>query len=246
GVNNVDLAAAAARGITVSNAVGYATPSVVQHTLSLILALANSLVPYVEDVRAGRWQQSKVFCLLDHPITELSGKCLGIVGYGELGSNVARVAAAFGMEVLISARPGANVVGEGRIAFDEILARADYVSLHCPLTPENENLIDADALQKMKPTAALINTARGGLVNSQDLLDALEHGSIGGAAIDVLRKEPPGAEPEPLLSARLPNLLVTPHNAWGARETRQRLVAQMRENIDGFLSGNLLRQVTTK
>lgn len=241
GTNNVDLEKAAAQKISVSNAVGYATPSVVQHTLSLILALSNNLMRYVEDVRSGAWQRSNVFCLLDHPIVELSGKTLGIVGYGELGSNVARAAEAFGMRIMISARPGAAASGN-RVPFETVLANADYISLHCPLTPETEHVINRKTLTQMKPGAFLVNTARGGLVQSSDLIDALEAGAIAGAAVDVLDQEPP-ASGEPLTSAGLPNLLVTPHNAWGAIESRTRLVEQMRENIDGFLAGTPVRVV---
>ena len=245
GTNNVDLRFAASKGITVSNALAYATPSVVQHTLSLILALATNLPRYLEDVRTGKWHASRVFCLLDHPITEIAGKSLGIVGYGELGTNLARAAGGLGMQILISARPGETASGE-RIAFRDLLQTADYVSLHCPLTPENEHLLNAETLALMKPGAFLINTARGGLVDSTALLDALDRGIIAGAAVDVLAREPADAD-EPLVTPRSTqgkNLLVTPHNAWGAIESRQRLVTQMRENIEGFIAGAAPRQVT--
>lgn len=242
GTNNIDLDAARERGIVVSNAVAYATPSVVQHTLSMMLALSNNLVSYVADVRAGRWQQSNVFCLLDHPITELAGKSLGIVGYGELGSNVAKVASAFGMDILVSARPG-TAPTEGRIGFEQVLSQADYVSLHCPLTEQTQGIINQRTLALMKPRAFLINTARGGLVDSSDLVEALQTGVIAGAAIDVLDSEPPTGADEPLLQADLPNLIVTPHCAWGAREARARLVTQMRENIDAFLDSTPVRKV---
>lgn len=242
GTNNVDLDAARDLDIDVSNATGYATPSVVQHTLSLMLALSNNLVRYVGDVRAGRWQESKVFCRLDHPITEMSGKTLGIVGFGELGSNVARVAEAFGMTILKSARPGGSGSGD-RIRFEDLLPQVDYLSLHCPLTAETENLLNARTLRLMQPHAFVVNTARGALIDSDDLIEALRAGIIAGAAIDVLATEPPVDGDDPLLAAGLPNLLVTPHNAWGARESRERLVEQMRENIESFVRGQPTRLV---
>jgi glycerate dehydrogenase len=240
GTNNVDLACARRRGIDVSNAVAYATPSVVQHTLSLILALSNNLPAYLADVRAGRWQDSNVFCRLDYPIQEAAGKTLAIIGYGELGSSVAKAAEALGLMVIISERPGARARA-GRVSFEAALAQADYVSLHCPLTEENRHLINAATLRQMKPGAFLINTARGGLINSVDLVKALKTGGIAGAAIDVLDREPAEAG-DPLLTP-LPNLLLTPHNAWGAIESRRRLVIQMKENILGFLAGNPPRLV---
>ncbi len=241
GTNNVDLPCANSLGIPVSNAIGYATPSVVQHTLALILALSTSLPDYVGDVRAGAWQESEVFCLLGHPITEIAGKSLGILGYGELGAGVARAARGLGMNILISAHPGEAASGD-RITFHELLARADYLSLHCPLRPDTEHIINDETLALMKPGAFLINTARGGLVDSAALLRALDTGRLKGAAVDVLAVEPPGAT-EPLL-ARRGNLLVTPHIAWAAVESRQRLIQQTRENIEGFLAGSPPRRVS--
>jgi glycerate dehydrogenase len=180
---------------------------------------------------------------LDHPISELNGKLLGIVGYGELGSNVGRIAEAFGMQVLIAKRAD-TIDDTSRFLLDDLLPRIDILSLHCPLTDANQHLINQRTLGLMKPTAFVVNTARGKLVNSGDLISALEQGVIAGAAIDVLDTEPP--EKDELLTAaaaRLDNLLVTPHNAWGARESRMRLVQQTRENILGHISGNNLRVV---
>jgi glycerate dehydrogenase len=241
GTNNVDLDAARNSGVVVSNAVAYATPSVVQHTINLMLALATNIASYISDVRSGDWQQAGAFCMLDHPISELSGKTLGIVGYGELGTNVAQVARAFGMEVLIAQRPGSNE--KGRLPLDSLLRQVDYLSLHCPLTSETENLININSLAAMKKTAFLINTARGGLVNTTDLLAALDSGVIAGAAIDVLNTEPPLPD-DPMTNSGLHNLIVTPHNAWAAIESRQRLVKQMADNIQAFLSGHPLRVVS--
>ncbi len=240
GTDNVDLEFARSRGIPVSNAIAYATPSVVQHTLALILALSTSLPDYLEDVRSGAWQASNSFCLLDHPITEIAGKSLGILGYGELGSQVAHAAQGLGMNILVGARPGEPGSGE-RIAFPALLASVDYLSLHCPLTPQTRFIINDESLALMKPSAFLINTARGGLVDSAALLRALDAGKIKGAAVDVLAREP-ATDDEPLLTGRR-NLLVTPHIAWAAVESRQRLVQQMRENVAGFLAGSPPRQV---
>ncbi len=242
GTNNIDLDAAASRHIVVSNARGYATPSVVQHTINLMLNLATGQPDYIQDVRAGNWQRSKVFCLLDRPIVELEGKTLGIIGYGELGSHVASVARAFGMDILIASRPGNNRKQRDRIPLGPLLEQVDFLSLHCPLTPETEKLIDHRALARMKPSAFLINTARGGLVDSEALVNALAERTIAGAAVDVLEVEPPSGR-EPLTTAGMPNLIVTPHNAWGAIESRRRLIRQMAENLRGFLCGKPCRVV---
>lgn len=242
GTDNVDIAGANAHDITVSNAVAYATPSVMQHTIGLMLALSTRLIDYVRDVKAGGWQNSPAFCLLHYPITELSGKELGIVGYGELGHHVARLAEAFGMKVKVSQRVGEEDNTTNRVPFEELASTVDYLSLHCPLTPQTRHMVNQDILSKMKPSAFLINTARGGLVDSNALISALEQNLIAGAAIDVLDTEPPG-DMEPLVSADLDNLIVTPHNAWGSIESRQRLIMQTRENILGWVEGNPVRVV---
>jgi glycerate dehydrogenase len=242
GTNNIDLEAAKSRGVCVCNAVSYATPSVAQHAISLMLALATNLLSYVEDVQQGVWHKSESFCLNHHPIIELSGKKLGIIGYGTLGREVARIAKAMGMKVLICQRPGSEPQNK-RIPLDELLGQVDVLSLHCPLTNDNSHLINSDSLELMKPSALLINTARGGLVDSAALIDALKDQQIAGAAIDVLDIEPP-ASTEPLLNVHLPNLIVTPHNAWCAIESRQRLVEQVRDYILAFLSGHPLNRVT--
>ena len=245
GVNNVDLHTAAELGITVSNAVGYATPSVAQHTIAMMLNLATQQVVYLRDTQAGQWQRSNVFCRLDHPIVELSGKTLGIIGFGTLGSAVGHIAASLGMKV-IAAVSQSNCDGTSsaieRVSLVDLLERSDIVSLHCPLTDSNVKLIGAKQLSQMKPSAFLVNTARGGLIDSEALIAALENRVIAGAAIDVLDSEPPSHD-EPLLNVSYPNLLITPHNAWGARESRQRLILQMAENIERFISGNPIRCV---
>ncbi len=243
GLNNVDLAAATSRGVTVCNCRGYGTAAVVQHVFALLLALVTRLSDYRQAVHDGRWRQASQFCLLDFPIRELAGKTLGIVGHGELGRGVARVAEAFGMRVLIAQRPGAvEEEQEGRVPLSILLPQVDVLSLHCPLTPETRGLIGAWELALMRRAAILINTARGGLVDEALLADALRQGALGGAGVDVLSLEPPVAG-NPLLAPDIPNLIVTPHCAWGSRESRQRLVGQLVENIAGFLSGAPMRVV---
>lgn len=241
GTNNVDLRAAKAQGIVVCNCQGYGTASVAQHTLTLMLALATSLLRYDHAVAQGRWQQASQFCFLDYPIIELSGKTLGIVGYGELGKEVARLAQAFGMKILIANLPQ-RPKHEGRLELEALLPQVDFLSLHCPLTEHTQHLIDAHAFALMKPSAFLINCARGGIVHEQALLDALKQGRIAGAATDVLSIEPP-KHGNPLLDEKLPNLIITPHSAWGSVQSRQRMVEQLAENAKAFSIGQTIRQV---
>ena len=242
GVNNIDTDAARAHGVTIVNCRAYGTDSVAQHTLTLMLALATSLCPYRDAVRAGRWEQAPNFCFLDYPIIELAGRRLLIVGHGELGSAVGRLAEAFGMQISIAERPGRAEARAGRVLFEEALPSADFVTLHCPLTDETRDLINRGALQAMKPTAFVINTARGGIVNEADLAEALRSGEIAGAGMDVLTQEPP-REGNALLASDIPNLIVTPHSAWGSRTARQRIVEQTVENIEAWRAGQSLRVV---
>jgi glycerate dehydrogenase len=235
GTNNVDLAAARERGIAVSNVTGYATASVVQHVFALILALTTRLAEHAAAARDGRWAASDLFCVLDFPFRELAGKALGIVGHGELGRGVAHVAAAFGMDVLVAQRPGGPPLA-GRLPLDELLARADVVSLHVPLADNTRGLIGARELALMKPDALLINTARGGIVDEAALAAALRAGRLGGAGVDVLAVEPPRSG-SPLLDDPPPNLIVTPHVAWASREARQRLLDEVALNIVAFGAG---------
>jgi len=235
GTNNVDLDAAVKTGVTVTNVSNYATPSVVQHVFCLILALTRKLNQYQTAIREDRWQKSSFFCLLDYPISELAGKTLGIVGYGVLGKAVAKLGEAFGMQVLVAARKGTRP-NEARVSLEELLAQSDVISLHCPLTPETTNLIDAKALGLMKQNAVLINTARGGIVDERALVDAIQSQSIAGAGIDVLGEEPP-KHGNPLLDVQLPNLIVTPHIAWASVESRQRVINEIAENIIAFQNG---------
>jgi len=232
GTDNIDLDAASRRGVTVCNARNYATPAVVQHTVGLMLALATNLAAYHAAVRAGRWARSRQFCFLDYPVRELHGRSLGIIGHGALGRGVARAGRALGMEVLLCNRPGA-VRRKGRLAFAELLARADVLSLHCPLSEQTRGLISAAELAAMKPDALLINTARGGIVDEAALADALRRGVIGGAAVDCLSAEPP-KDGNPLLAGDIPNLLLTPHTAWGSLGARQRLADQAADIITAY------------
>lgn len=235
GTNVIDLAATSTSDVVVSNVVGYGSASVVQHTWALILALATRLPDYNVAVLDGRWAESPFFCLQDFPVKELAGKVLGIVGYGELGRGVAAVGQAFGMDVQIASLPWRHDDDPERTPFDSLIHQADVISLHCPLTEETRHLIGRRELAKMKSTALLINCARGGIVDEQALVDALEGGVIGGAGIDVLSEEPP-VNGNPLLNPEVPNLIVTPHSAWVAQESRQRLIDQVAENIQAFLA----------
>ncbi|MEB3753278.1 2-hydroxyacid dehydrogenase [Acinetobacter sp. MD2(2019)] len=241
GVNNVDLQAAQAQGIVVCNCQGYGTTSVAQHTLALMFALATNLVRYHNAVQQGRWQQAEQFCFLDYPIIELSGKTLGILGYGELGQEVARLARALGMNVLVGQLPHRPAHAD-RLSLEELLPQVDILSLHCPLTEQTQNLIGEAELKQMKATAFLINAARGGIVNEAALADALRNHIIAGAATDVLSQEPP-KQGNVLLDTTLPNFIITPHSAWGSVQARQRIVEQLAENAAAFLSQQPIRQV---
>lgn len=236
GVNVVDLGAAKDRGIKVCNVAGYGSAAVAQHTIALLLELATHAGRYAQEV-PDAWPKSPHFTLLTHPCTELDGKTLGLIGSGAIGGRVARIAEALGMKVIVAARAGAPAK-DGRVPLNELLERADVISLHCPLTPETQNLIDARALARMKPRAFIINTARGGIVNEAALIQALKEKRIGGAAFDVLTQEPPPPDHPMLAAARaLDNLIVTPHCAWSPIETRQRLLDEVYENIVAYERG---------
>ncbi|MDX1465184.1 MAG: D-2-hydroxyacid dehydrogenase [Halomonas sp.] len=231
GTNNIDLAAAERLGIAVRNVTAYGTASVAQHTLMLMLALATRLPRYQRDVAEGRWGESPFFCLMDHPTLQLEGKRLVIVGQGELGSKVARLAQAFGMHVDFAARPG-NEAHDSRPGLAELAPEADVISLHCPLTEATRHLVDADLLATLKPGALLINCARGGIIDEEAALAALREARLGGLGVDVLPTEPP-RDGHPLLDAldEPLNLIVTPHNAWITPEARQRIVTLTADHL---------------
>jgi glycerate dehydrogenase len=241
GVDNVDVAAARAGGVAVCNLRDYCTDSVAQHVFAMLLSLTRRLTEYDALVAGGRWQEAGQFSVFPYPIRELSGRVLGIVGHGALGSAVARIARAFGMRVEVASRPG-GAPAAGRRDLDELLPELDVLSLHCPLTDATRGLIGRERLARMKPDAVLINTARGALVDGRALADALKAGRLGGAGIDVLEREPPPPD-HPLLDRSIPNLIVTPHVAWAAREARQRCLDELALNVQSFLSGGRRNRV---
>ncbi len=243
GADKIDLASAARAGIAVTNITAYCTQSVAQHVFAVLLSLTHKLDHYRRDIAAGEWQRQSNFCMLQHPIRELSGLQFGVIGFGELGKAVARLAEAYNMNVVVAKRD-ANDQRPGRMPLPRVLADSDVISLHCPLTPATRHLIDGRALESMKTTAILINTARGALVDSDALAVALRKGEIGGAAIDVLPQEPP-VDGNPLLDRALDNLIVTPHIAWAAREARQRALDQTAENFADFLRGGKQNRLET-
>ncbi len=236
GVDNIDLEYCRRRGLPVSNVRNYARHSVPEHVLMLMLALRRNLLAYRADVKRGEWQRAEQFCLLTHTIRDLHGSVLGVVGYGALGQSVAEMARSLGMRVLVSERKGVRSVREGRTPFEEVLSRSDVLTLHCPLTAETRNLIDAEELGLMQPGSILINTARGGLVNEAALTSALKAGSIAGAGFDVLMVEPPRGG-NPLLELDQPNFIITPHTAWASREAMQTLADQLVDNLEAFARG---------
>jgi glycerate dehydrogenase len=243
GYDVVDIDYCKAHGIAVANIRNYAVHTVPEHAFALILALRRSLIAYREDVAKGRWAQIDQFCFFDHPIRDLFGSTLGIVGEGALGQGLAKIAAGFGMHVLFADHAPPKVPGVQFTPFDEVLTTSDVISLHAPLTPETRNLIGAAELRKMKPTAILINTSRGGLVDEQALATALTEGWIAGAGFDVLTKEPP-KDGNPLLDLKLPNFILTPHVAWASEGAMQFLADQLIDNIEAFVGGKPQHLVT--
>jgi glycerate dehydrogenase len=242
GTNNVDLEAAREHTVAVCNVRDYCSRSVMQHVLAVILAHTHRVREFSRAAVDGSWSRTPQFTMLNYPIRELSGRVLGIVGYGALGRAVAQGAqAALDMRVMIAGRPG-QPAAPGRVDLDVLLREADVLSLHCPLTPETANMISARELRLMKRDALLVNTARGGLIDSAALVEALRNGTIGGAAIDVLPQEPP-LDGNPLVDPSIPNLILTPHIAWAAKEARQRCLDQVAANIADFLKGGTRNRV---
>jgi glycerate dehydrogenase len=237
GTDNVDLAACRERGIVVANIRNYSLVSVPEHCFALILAVRRNLRAYVADVEAGRWERSTRFCLLDHPIGDLAGSRLGIVGYGALGRRVAQIGRAFGMEIAVASRSPVADTDVAALPLDDLLATSDVVSLHLPLTDQTRHMIGARELASMKKSAILINTARGGLVDEAALAQALTDGTIAGAGFDVLSKEPPLPE-NPLLRLRLPNFVLTPHVAWASGGAMQTLADMLVDNLEAWVAGS--------
>jgi len=232
GTNNIDLEAAKELNIGVTNVAGYSTPSVVQHTFALITNLLGNTHRYIDDCQQGAWQSSNMFCRLDYSFEDMSDKTLAIIGHGSLGKAVAQVAQAFGLKVIIAERKG-SPIREGRTEFSQAISEADIISVHCPLTEQSRDLISTTELKMMKPSAILINTARGGIINEADLAQALANNDIAGAGVDVLTKEP-AQKDNPLAQYNGNNLLLTPHIAWASKQSIARLVAEIAENIKAY------------
>jgi len=243
GTNNVDLEAARDAGVTVCNIRDYCTESLAQHTITLMLNLLTGQPWYGDRVRRGDWSASRQFCLQDRPIREARGLAFGVIGYGSLGRAVAAKAAALGLDVLVAERRG-QAPRPGRLAFEEVLRRADVLSIHCPLDDTTRNLVGREELCAMKPDAILINTARGGVVDERALAEGLRAGEIGGAGIDTLSQEPPPAD-HPLLADDIPNLLLTPHNAWASRSARQAALDQLAAVVSAFGVGQPINVVVS-
>lgn len=242
GTNNIDLEAARERGIAVCNITDYCTPSVVQHVLGVLLSLTHHLSDYSREARDGTWAKGSQFTLLGHRIRELRGLTLGVIGWGVLGRAVAQACqSALGMCVVVANRPGGAPI-EGRVDLDELLRISDVVTLHCPLTPATAGMLNESRLALMKRDAILINTARGGLVDVEALAIALRARRLGGAAIDVLPVEPPVGG-SPLFAPDLPNLIVTPHTAWAAVESRQRCLDEVAANVADWRAGGRRHRV---
>ncbi|MEC9368085.1 MAG: D-2-hydroxyacid dehydrogenase [Pseudomonadota bacterium] len=244
GYDVIDVPACANRGIVVSNVRGYAINTVPEHALALMLALRRSLIGYRDDVFAGEWQKADQFCFFNHPMRDMAGSTLGIMGEGVIGQSVARLAQAFGMKTLFAAHKGVSGLGPLYTPFDEVLETSDIITLHCPLTPATRNMIAMPEFRKMKKRPLLINTSRGGLVDEDDLVTAIEEGLIAGAGFDVLTKEPP-PRGHPLERIwKRPNVIVTPHVAWASEEAMQTLWDQVITHIENFAAGtpsNLVR-----
>jgi glycerate dehydrogenase len=235
GYNVIDINAAKNKGIVVCNVPSYGTASVAQHTFALILELANKISLHIASVANGDWQQSPDYSYSKEPLIELAGKTLGIIGLGNIGLHTAELAIAFGMKVIYNSRHEKQTNLAAFRSIEDVFKESDFISLHCPLTETNREFVNKALLQLMKPNAYLVNTARGQLINEQDLADALNNNRIAGAALDVLSKEPPDAS-NPLLKAK--NCVITPHNAWSTKEARQRIIDETAENIKVFLSGH--------
>jgi len=237
GYDCVDVAACRERGIVVSNVCGYAVTAVPEHTFALIFALSRAVAAFRDDVIAGKWQASRHFCFFDHPIRDIAGATLGLVGRGAIGGAVGRIGEALGMRVIYAGRKGVAHAEAPLVPFEEMLETADVISLHCPLTEATRGLIAMPEFRRMRRRPILVNTSRGGLVDEADLVAALDEGLIAGAGFDVLTREPP-VDGNPLLAvAGRPNVIVTPHVAWASESAMRTLWDQVTGNIDAFLAG---------
>jgi len=237
GTDNIDLKTCAERGITVSNIRNYAGNTVPEHTFALMFALRRSICAYRESVKAGRWQESGQFCYFDYPVRDLAGSTLGVIGDGVLGNAVATIGRSLGMNVLFSAFKGRTGQGSLYTPFDEMLARSDIITLHCPLNAQSQNMLGADEFAKMARKPLIINTARGGLVDEAALAQALRSGQISGAGFDVVSAEPPAADHPFMGLLDLPNFILTPHVAWASQEAIQGLADQLIDNVEAFVRG---------
>ena len=242
GYNVVDIEAAKARGIVVTNIPAYSTSSVAQMVFAHILNITQRVGHYAEENSKGRWTNNADFCYWDTDLVELDGKKMGIVGFGNIGQATARIAQAFGMEVLLYTSKEQSALPQGmrKVALDELFAESDVISLHCPLTPDTKEMVNAERLKLMKPGAILVNTGRGPLVNEQDLADALNEGRIAAAGLDVLSVEPANAD-NPLLGAK--NCFITPHIAWATKEARTRLMQIAVQNLKSYQEGYIINNV---
>lgn len=245
GYDVIDVDACVQRGIVVSNVRGYAVNTVPEHTFALILALRRNLMGFRQDVIDGEWQRSGQFCFFNHPIHDLAGSTLGIIGEGAIGQSVSRLGQAFGMRTLFAAHKGVDGLGPLYTPFDQVLETSDVISLHCPLTPATRNLLAMPEFRRMQRRPLLINASRGGLVNEADLVQALNEGLISGAGFDCLTSEPPvSGHPFQAIVER-PNVIVTPHVAWASDEAMQTLWNQVIEHIENFQRGTPSNAVTT-
>lgn len=237
GSDNVDLEACAERGIVVSNIRAYAVNTVPEHTFALILALRRALLAYRRDIEAGRWIEADQFCFFDHEVRDLQGSSLGIVGEGAIGQSVAALGRAFGMRILFAAHKGVEGLGPLYTPFDEVLAKSDVITLHCPLTPQTRNLLSDREFGLMARRPIVVNTARGGLIDEAALARALRSGAVAGAGMDVATEEPPARDHPLMALLDLPNFILTPHTAWASTEAMQSLADQLIDNIEAFAEG---------
>ena len=238
GTDNVDLEYCKNNNICVSNIRGYAVNTVPEHAFSLILALRRSIIAYRQDVQNGEWQKADQFCFFNHPIEDLRGSRIGIFGEGALGQGVASIARGFGMEPVFAAHKGVDGLGPLYTPFDEVIETSDVISLHCPLLPSTRNMIGFDEFKRMKSNAIIVNTARGGLIDEEALVRAMQEGMIGGAGIDVIGQEPPSTDHPINAILDMPNFILTPHIAWASRQAMQTLSDQMIDNIENFVAGS--------